>query len=229
MSKSKMRFVNYVDRKEQKVCVMMRGISGSGKSYTAKQVLKQYGEDLIPANHIFGSDDFFISDILKEKQGKRDRGEEIDDEYYAELEPETYKDNWSADKLRTAHMWNFRRFEDALSRDVTPVIIDNTNGQAWGMENYIKTAKKAGYKIYIQEPTSPWWQDHAHMFADKKKYGKQLEDFARFLAGHHHGMADKYGVKGGNQHSVPLHTLRKKIRQWQPNLTPEEVLEKKKR
>jgi len=228
MSNSKMRFVNYVDRKEQKVCVMMRGISGSGKSYTAKQVLKQYGEDLNPANHIFGADDFFILDILKEKQDKRERGEEIDDEYYAELEPEVYRDNWSGDKLRAAHNWNFNRFKDALNRDITPVIVDNTNVQAWEALNFVKAAKEFGYKIYIQEPTSPWWQDHAHMLSDKQNHGKELEDFARFLAGHHQGMADKYEVKGGNQHGVPLSVIRKKIRQWQPNLTPEDILEKKK-
>ena len=38
---------------------------------------------------------------------------------------------------------------------------------------------------------------------------------------------DKYGVSG-NEHGVPLSVLRKKIRQWQPNLTPEEILERKK-
>lgn len=217
-----MRFVNYVEWKEQKNCIIMRGLSGSGKSYTAKEVLKQYGEDLDPSNHIFGADDYFILDILKEKQDKRDRGEDIDEKYYSELEPEIYRANWSVDKLRAAHDWNFRRFKNALSHNITPIIIDNTNVQAWEMENYVIAAKKAGYNIFVQEPTSPWWQDHAHMLSDKGKHGRELEDFARFLAGHHHGMADKYGVKGGNEHGVPLTTLRKKIRQWQPNLTPED-------
>lgn len=200
----------------------MRGIPNSGKSFTAKEMLKKYGGG-DPYDHIFSTDDYWIQDLIKEKRQKLANNEPIDHQFYDELERDTYRSNWNPDKLGSAHGWNFYRFKNAVDRWITPIVVDNTNVTAREIAHYAKYAKNAGYKIIIQEPTSPWWQDHRHMLNDKQKHGTELENFARFLAGYHQGMEQKYNAKG-NQHGVPLDVIRRMIRRWQPNLSVDEVL-----
>ena len=225
MSKS---FSNWVENKTnmktpERVCVIMRSISGGGKSFTAREMLKKYGGG-DPNEHIFNTDDYFIWDIKQELQKKELAGEEIDHQFYDELMLDTYRKNWSGSRLRAAHKWNFDRFQAALNQWMTPLVVDNTNLSVWEMKNYVEAAEKAGYKIIIQEPTSPWWQDHVHMLSDKSRYGKELEEFAHFLAGYHEGMTKKYGVTG-NTHGVPLDSIRNQIRRWQPNIkTADDVM-----
>jgi NEDD4-binding protein 2 len=181
-----------------KICVINRGVPGSGKSFTARQVLEKHGGGE-PKDHIFSTDDYFGS------------GEE-------------YRKNWAPDKLGKAHDWNFERFKDAVNKGVTPVIVDNTNVKRRDFMNYAHYARNAGYKVVVQEPSSPWWGDHAHMLNDKQKHGTELEDFARFLAGHHQGMEAKYGVTG-NTHGVPLETIRNMLRKWQPNINSDNLFD----
>jgi hypothetical protein len=159
------------------VLYVMRGVSGSGKSYTAKQILASHGENLDPAKHIFSTDDYFGS------------GEE-------------YKKNWSADKLGTAHGWNFWRFKDAIHKNVSPIIIDNTNTRKFEFEKYVEYARQFGYRVEIKESESPWWKAHSHMLADKQKYAGELENFAKLLA-------------SKNTHGVPLENIKKMIDRWE--------------
>ncbi len=191
-------------------------------SFTARQMLKKYG-DGDPYEHIFNTDAYFMQDVLNDRREAEKNGGPIDHKYYDDLEAETYRKNWSAEKLGVAHGWNFYRFKKAIDQKITPLVVDNTNTQAKEMRNYCEYAEKAGYKIIIQEPESPWWKDHQHMLSDKQKHGTELENFARFLAGHHQGMSDKYGTQG-NQHGVPLDTIRNMLRRWQPNLSPDDVM-----
>lgn len=205
-----------------RIVVIMRGTPGSGKSYTARELLKKYGGG-DPAAHIFSTDDYFIQDVLKERRDKETAGEFVDAQYYDELEHDTYRHNWAAEKLGSAHGWNFRRFCKSVDMWMTPLVVDNTNTTAREIRGYVEYAHKAGYKIVIAEPSSPWWNDHKHMLDDKEKHGKQIEDFARFLAGFHQGMEKKYGARG-NIHGVPLDVIRNMLRRWQPKRAIKEFL-----
>ena len=207
-------------KKNPKICIINRGLAGCGKSYTASVLVDSYG---VPAEgHIFSTDDFFIPETLAEKKKLEVSGGLIDNEFFKEFEKAEYVANWSGSKLRAAHSWNFKRFTAAIRDESTPIIVDNTNLAVWEMKPYALYAVAFGYEVKIQEPTSPWWQDHAHMMLDKQKYGKELEDFARFLCGFHEGMTKKYGANG-NQHGIPLDAIRRCIRKWQPNVTVREI------
>ena len=225
---------------KKKIAILLRGIPGSGKSYTARLMLEKYGGGA-PQDHIFSTDAWFTRHVtearldaekrLAEAKADPEKSETIalaiaenaTAEFYDEMELEEYKKNWRGSCLGVAHEWNIQRYMDAVHRGVTPVIVDNTNVSANDCRGYVAIAEKNGYEVLIQEPTSPWWLDHAHMLTSKQKNGTALEDFARFLAGFHQGMSEKYGTKG-NQHGVPLDSIRKMIRRWQPNLTPDVIM-----
>lgn len=198
----------------------MRGFPGSGKSYEARSLCQKYGGN--PDDNIFSTDDFWVWEVLQDyRQAKLDPT--CDHVYWQELLLDTYRANWTAEKLGRAHNWNHQRFETAVGLDISPVVVDNTNVKARDIRGYVQTAEEAGYEIQIHEPNSPWWLDHRAMLEAKQANGTALENFARFLAGFHEGMSAKYGVKG-NTHGCPLDTIRNMIRRWQPNLTVEDIM-----
>ncbi|CAH1778267.1 unnamed protein product, partial [Owenia fusiformis] len=55
-----------------------------------------------------------------------------------------------------AHTWNQERAQKALDKGRSPVVIDNTNTQAWEMTTYIQMASKRKYDIEILEPDTSW-------------------------------------------------------------------------
>lgn len=74
---------------------------------------------------IFSTDDFFMKD------GK----------YF-----------FDAKQIGQNHQKNKERTEQAMMRGVSPIIIDNTNTQAWEMKPYVIMAKKYEYKVEIRQP-----------------------------------------------------------------------------
>ncbi|XP_041849799.1 NEDD4-binding protein 2-like 2 [Melanotaenia boesemani] len=74
------------------------------------------------------------------------------DDYFA------YKDGYRYDPglLGAAHEWNQSRAKDALHDGRSPVIIDNTNLQAWEMKPYVRMALERGYKVDFCEPDTRW-------------------------------------------------------------------------
>jgi predicted kinase len=105
-----------------KVLIIMRGVSGSGKSTMARKIAEDRG------GIIFSTDDFF------EREGRY------------EFDPKM---------LPSYHAKNQARAEAAMSDGVSPIIIDNTNTQAWEMKPYVEAAVKHGYEVEIVEPGSP--------------------------------------------------------------------------
>jgi hypothetical protein len=206
--------------KTEKMLILMRGIPGSGKSYTARSICVQ--RKLDPYLHIFSTDHFFCKDVMEQRRSV-EGNPDYDPAFWDELEIETYRSNWCYEDLACAHGWNHCRVDAALRDGLALVIVDNTNTKAKEMKRYAKMGEEAGYKILVQEPTSQWWIDHQHMLRDKQKFGRELEDFARFLAGFHQGMEAKYGAKG-NQHGVPLQVIRNMIRGWECDLTIDDIM-----
>nr|CAD7403911.1 unnamed protein product [Timema cristinae] len=112
-----------------KIMVLMRGLPGSGKSHLAKLLIKRtIGGDY--RNFVFSTDDYFYNSS----------GKYIFD----------------PSKLPDAHDWNHRKVESKLRGGITPVVVDNTNLQAWEMHPYAKLAIKYGYILEVLEPYTPW-------------------------------------------------------------------------
>jgi len=104
-----------------KTLVVMRGVSGSGKSTAARKIASERG------GVILSTDDFF------EKDGRY------------QFDPKM---------LPTYHAMNQSRAEEAMRKGISPIIIDNTNTQAWEMKPYVEAGMRHGYKVEIVEPGS---------------------------------------------------------------------------
>ncbi|KAG8591735.1 hypothetical protein GDO81_000279 [Engystomops pustulosus] len=87
--------------------------------------------------------------------------------------------------LGEAHEWNHKRAKDAFEKNVSPIIIDNTNLQGWEMKPYVSMAMKHKYKVTFREPDT-WWklkpkelERRNHHGVKKEKIIKMLENFER--------------------------------------------------
>ncbi|KAM4794813.1 NEDD4-binding protein 2-like 1 [Rhinophrynus dorsalis] len=75
------------------------------------------------------------------------------DDYFI-MEDGTYLFNH--DLLPEAHKWNQKRARKAMNRGKTPIIIDNTNIQAWEMKPYAVMALENEYQVIFREPDTSW-------------------------------------------------------------------------
>ncbi|XP_006873286.1 PREDICTED: NEDD4-binding protein 2 [Chrysochloris asiatica] len=90
--------------------------------------------------------------------------------------------------LREAHEWNQNRAKEAFEKKVSPVIIDNTNLQAWEMRPYVALSQKHKYKVLFREPDT-WWKFIPQELArrnihgvSKEKITRMLEHYQRFVS-----------------------------------------------
>ncbi|KFV02569.1 NEDD4-binding protein 2-like 2 [Tauraco erythrolophus] len=75
------------------------------------------------------------------------------DDYFRQQDGYTY----NAAQLGDAHDWNQKRAKQAMDQGKSPVIIDNTNTQAWEMKPYVEVALEKGYRVEFHEPDT-WWK-----------------------------------------------------------------------
>ncbi|KAJ7404320.1 NEDD4-binding protein 2-like 2 isoform X1 [Willisornis vidua] len=75
------------------------------------------------------------------------------DDYFRQQAGYTY----NAAQLSDAHEWNRKRAKQAMEQGKSPVIIDNTNTQAWEMKPYVEVALEKGYRVEFHEPDT-WWK-----------------------------------------------------------------------
>lgn len=114
--------------KGYRVCIILRGLPGSGKSFLAHQIIGATVKDL--GEHILSADNFFL-----DRKGK-------------------YR--FDPSKLTDAHSTTQNRFTQLASKGVSPLISDNTNLEYWNMYHYLQVAVQYGYHIEIMEPATPW-------------------------------------------------------------------------
>jgi len=76
------------------------------------------------------------------------------DDFFTDKQTNEYQ--FDQKQLDEAHLHNRRRVADALKRNISPIIVDNTNTQAWEMKPYVAMAKEVSYDILIVEPQTPW-------------------------------------------------------------------------
>ena len=185
---------------ESKIFIVARGPAGSGKSFTARKIMKELGGDV---HNIFSTDNHFIP-ITREL---RKAGEHVP----PEDEAEEYKSNFKGWKLSVAHAENLDNFKKAIDAGVTPIMLDNTNVIAQHIQPYAQYAHAAGYRIEIVEPHSEWWQKHAPYLANKYRFADKIKDFASLL-------------HKKNTHGVPHEAIERMLFQWEPNLQLKDIL-----
>ncbi|XP_064141998.1 NEDD4-binding protein 2 isoform X5 [Loxodonta africana] len=90
--------------------------------------------------------------------------------------------------LGEAHEWNEHRAKEAFEKKVSPIIIDNTNLQAWEMRPYVALSQKYKYKVHFREPDT-WWKFKPRELArrnihgvNKEKITRMLERYQRFVS-----------------------------------------------
>ncbi|XP_028275404.1 NEDD4-binding protein 2-like 2 [Parambassis ranga] len=98
------------------------------------------------------------------------------DDYFA------HKDGYHYDPglIGAAHEWNHSRAKAALCDGRSPIIIDNTNIQAWEMKPYVKMALERGYKVDFCEPDTSWKFD-PYELGRRNKHGVPREKIAQML------------------------------------------------
>ncbi len=84
-------------------------------------------------------------------------------------------------KLTEAHLWNQNRAMMAMIQGVSPVVVDNTNTQAWEAKPYVQAGVLLGYEVVIVEPSTPWAFD-ALQLSQKTRHGVPLDGICKMLS-----------------------------------------------
>ena len=106
---------------QQKICIILRGLPGVGKTYFAERLRELASNRAIESNQsivILSSDDYFIVNGV-------------------------YK--FDLDKLDEAHQWNFNRFKTAVNDGAKFIIVDNTNIVSFHYRHYLDYAQRHNY------------------------------------------------------------------------------------
>ncbi|XP_015687441.1 NEDD4-binding protein 2 [Protobothrops mucrosquamatus] len=92
---------------------------------------------------------------------------------------------FDADCLADAHEWNWKRAKEAFEKRITPIIIDNTNTQAWEMKPYIALSQQHKYKVIFREPDT-WWKFKPKELERRNVHGVSKEKIKRMLERYEH-------------------------------------------
>ncbi|XP_028401375.1 uncharacterized protein LOC114524483 isoform X2 [Dendronephthya gigantea] len=82
--------------------------------------------------------------------------------------------------LTAAHEWNQGRAKAFMEAGLSPLIVDNTNTEAWEMRPYVLIGLKCGYKIDIKEPDT-WWKWNIKELERRNTHGVSLQSLERML------------------------------------------------
>ncbi|NWX33091.1 N4BP2 protein, partial [Notiomystis cincta] len=99
-----------------------------------------------------------------------------------------YKDgqyHYDPDCLGEAHDWNRKRAKEAFEMRISPIIIDNTNIQAWEMKPYVTLAQQFKYKVMFREPDT-WWKFKPKELERRNIHGVSKEKIKRMLERYEH-------------------------------------------
>lgn len=109
---------------------LMRGLPCCGKTTTSRQLAKDQGI-------ILETDEYFLTQV----------GDNV------------CSYDYSDDLLPQAQAWNYRRYEVAIDRKQSIIVVDRGNGLNYETYKYAKYALTHHYDIKFIEPNSPWWQE----------------------------------------------------------------------
>ena len=133
-----------------RVCIIGRGMPGSGKSHLLRH-LNVVETDI----EICSADNFFVNRV------EDSTGNSIS---FYKFEPE---------KLPQAHNDCMAQFIDALHAKKQCVVVDNTNTHFWEFENYIRLALDAGYQV-ISVNVNPETKEELRMCIERQQHDVPL-------------------------------------------------------
>lgn len=154
-----------------KVLIIIRGVSGSGKSFEVQKLLTQFR---VPQEgHVFSTDDY-----LDKLEGGYVAGVKraIDEGYWDKM---IYK----------FHKMNQERSIEAMQRGISPIIIDNTNLTRKDIYPYVEAGIIYNYEIRFVEPSSEHWKKISPLLSDKTANDNRIKFAALRLAN-----KNKHGV-----------------------------------
>lgn len=190
----------YLVSRGYKVMVFMRGCPGSGKSFQAINILNMCYKNANVDEFIFSADKFFIN----KRSGRY---------------------NHIPSKIRHAHHWALENTKEAVLKEVTPIIIDNTHAEAWEMEDSIKMGVNNGYWIEILEPISEWAWDGSEL-AKRNVHNISLDKIMNFFSRYDHyinteNLLTRFKLKYSKNNQPPKLSNSKKKYQLHENLLNE--------
>eukprot|EP01114_Cavostelium_apophysatum_P010868 TRINITY_DN2500_c0_g1_i1.p1 TRINITY_DN2500_c0_g1~~TRINITY_DN2500_c0_g1_i1.p1 ORF type:complete len:1342 (-),score=368.34 TRINITY_DN2500_c0_g1_i1:71-4096(-) len=100
------------------------------------------------------------------------------DDFFRNLVTGTY--DWNPSSLPKAHYWNQVRVKMAMEKGVSPIIVDNTNLEAWEAKPYAELAEEHDYQVHILEPATSWINDPA-VLAQRGTHGLSEEAIRTML------------------------------------------------
>jgi NEDD4-binding protein 2 len=77
-------------------------------------------------------------------------------------------------KLQINHRMNKERTEKAMLEGISPIIIDNTNSEAWEIKPYVELADKYGYEVKIVETDPVDIEELVRRQESRKKINKTI-------------------------------------------------------
>ncbi|XP_062409307.1 NEDD4-binding protein 2-like 2 [Sardina pilchardus] len=98
------------------------------------------------------------------------------DDYFLQEDHYVY----DARLLGDAHHWNQSRTREALRDYCSPIIIDNTNMQAWEMKPYVQMAVERGYIVCFCEPNTSWKYEPSEL-ERRNKHGVPKQKIEKIL------------------------------------------------
>lgn len=177
--------------RNQKILILMRGLPGSGKSYTAQKLLNYLGSGDNEYGHIFSIDHEFTPEtVSRRKSGIEVSKDEEDREYHR---------NFSFSRRPAMVRRMIQRFRESVDQGVTPLIVDNTNIKTEHMRGFADHAEKNGYEVRVQYPESEHWKQGRD--ALRTKDPEAMQSFARAL-------------RQAGRHNVPEETLIQMMKSW---------------
>ncbi|XP_067842062.1 uncharacterized protein [Heptranchias perlo] len=90
--------------------------------------------------------------------------------------------------LGEAHDWNQNRAKQSMDEGRTPIIIDNTNIQAWEMKPYAEMAVERCYRVSFREPET-WWKFNVVELEKRNKHRVPREKIIQMMERFEHPMS----------------------------------------
>lgn len=175
LANDKMAKIRFFIERGYRIMVLMRGCSGSGKSYLAQGIIKNYGGNA--QDYIFSTDDYFIRNGV-------------------------YRFDHTA--LSEAHHWNQTRVLSKAREGCSPIIVDNTNTQLWEMTIYASMAINNGYAIEILEPETAWFRKVDEL-SKRNRHGVPRDKIKLMLDRYEFGITAEGLIKStGAKYSKPI-------------------------
>ncbi len=168
----------------ERLVYLMRGLPSCGKSHTARTLIASGGVVL-----------------------------ETDEYFYTQVGADPTHFDYSEALLPSARSWNFARFQEAVARGISPIVVDRGNGLNVETQQYARYAADRGYQVQLREPDSPWWVEIRRLLEDKHANEAALRSWAGRLA-----------EMSQATHRVPASTILHWMAAWRLDITVEDIL-----